>query len=185
MLRGEGTAMQTLTRIIPPLTIIAATILVALPWGMSAENRFFLPLLPLTVIYYWSNTRSSSAPEWLAFLSGLAFDILTNSPLGFWALIYLLGYFAGRLTSSQTGGGPFIKWFWYGVSLVALVGIAWSISSIYHMRFDDWWPYVTAAIGAVLVFPLISALLFGLDLRQRQLRRSGLERGGSRSAVAR
>lgn len=177
--------MRTLERLIAPLTIVAVTILVAMPWGMSAENRFFLPLLPLTVIYFWSQRNAVSAPEWLAFLSGLSFDILTNSPLGFWALVYLLAYFAGRLIAPLVGKGLLINWLGYAVSLAVVVVIAWSVSSIYYMRLDDWWPYLTAATGAVVIFPLVAALLSGLDRRQGQSRYGRLERGGQERVVAR
>ena len=156
--------MQFLARAIPPLSIFVVTVLVALPWGMAAENRFLLPLLPLTVIYYWSSRQSAYVPEWVAFASGLSLDILTNAPVGFWAFIYLLAFLAGSVMSRSNFDGWLGRWLGFVVALGVLVAIAWGISSIYHARLDDWRPYVTAGAAAIFFFPLIAALLSGIDL---------------------
>ena len=96
--------MVFLDRLIPALTIIVATVLVALPWGMAAENRFLLPLLPLIVIHFWTLRRPGDVAEWWVFVAGLSLDILTNGPIGYWALIYLLGYAAAVLSHALGQG---------------------------------------------------------------------------------
>ncbi len=169
--------MAFLDRVIPALTIIVTTILVALPWGMAAENRFFLPLLPLIVIHYWTLRRPELVAEWWVFLAGLSVDILTNGPIGYWALIYLLGFAAAQLSTQLSGDGLLAKWGLSGVTLMGLTAIAWAVSSLYHFEFADWWPYASAAVAAALIYPVFGVVLRGLSLSRPQSRNALLKRG--------
>lgn len=43
------------TRIVAPIGSVAVLALIAaLPLGVPAEDRFFLPLLPVVAIHYWT-----------------------------------------------------------------------------------------------------------------------------------
>ena len=169
--------MAFVDRLIPALTIIAATILVALPWGMAAQNRFILPLLPLIVIHYWTVRRPSLVPEWWAFAAGLSLDILTHGPIGYWALIYLLGYGAAQFSSRRSEIGPMMKWALSTATLVILTAIAWAVSSLYYFEIADWRPYASACVAAVLIYPIIGVVLRGLKVSRTQPQNVLLKRG--------
>lgn len=169
--------MTVLDRLTPVLTIFATTVLVALPWGMAAENRFFLPLLPLIVIHYWTMRRPALIMEWWAFAAGLSVDILTHGPIGYWALIYLLGYAAAQATSRFSDAGQFMKWALSAVTLMVLTGIAWAVSSLYQFELVDWRPYVTAGIAASLIYPVLGVVLRGLPTSRPEARNVLLKRG--------
>lgn len=169
--------MAFLVRMIPALTIFIATILVALPWGMAAENRFFLPLLPLIVIHYWTLRSPEHVAEWWVFLAGLSLDILTYGPMGYWALIYLLGYAAAKLSTGLADDGPFAKWLLSAATLFVLTAVAWCVSSLYYFEFADWQPYVSAAVAAAIVYPVIGFVLRGIRLSQASTGNILLERG--------
>lgn len=169
--------MAYLDRLIPILSLIVNTILVALPWGMAAENRFFLPLLPLIVIHYWTLRRPTVTAEWWAFLAGLSLDILTHGPIGYWAFIYLLGYAAAQFSTKLAEDGWITKWAVSAATLMGLTAIAWAVSSLYHFELADVWPYVSAGVAAALIYPVFGFVLRGLTPSRAQSRNVLLERG--------
>lgn len=169
--------MAYLDRLIPIMTLVATTILVALPWGMAAENRFFLPLLPLIVIHYWTMRRPKVIAEWWAFLAGLSLDILTHGPIGYWAFIYLLGYAAAQFSGQMAERGWVTKWVLSAVTLMVLSAIAWALSSLYHFEFADWRPFVSATVAAALIYPVFGFVLRGLSSSPAQSRNVLLKRG--------
>mgnify|MGYP001358435982 CR=1 FL=1 len=73
------------------VSVVLVTFLAALPWGLPAEFRLVLPLLPFLAIHYWTLRRIALVPDVLAFVTGLAFDFLSDGPLGFWAMMVFLG----------------------------------------------------------------------------------------------
>lgn len=174
---GIASKMYVLKRLVAPVSVLIATVLVALPWGMSAENQFLLPLLALAVIYHSVQTGAGGLPEWVVFCTGLSLDILTNAPIGFWALLYLLAYLAGVVMSGRGISGLIQRSAAFAFVISGLVAAAWVISSLYYARFDDWRPYVTAAVAAALFYPLIAALL--------PVRGSSARQPGSAARVAR
>lgn len=169
--------MLFVRRIVPVLTIIMATLLVVLPWGVTAQNRFFLPLLPLIVIHYWTLRLPDEVKDWWAFCAGLSVDILTNGPIGYWALIYLLGFAAAKLSTDVAGGSPVFKWLAAGATMIALTALGWVVSSLYYFEWADWRPYMTAAVASALVYPLIAIVLRGLGSHGEAPRNVLLKRG--------
>lgn len=168
--------MPLLDRFIPAATIIITTILVALPWGMAAENRFILPLLPLIVIHYWTVRRPGHVAEWWVFLAGISLDILTHGPLGYWALIYLLGFAAAKLTTEVAEHSPISKWLFAALTFLALSAGSWALSSLYYFELADWRPYALAALAAAVIYPLIGVVLRGLTFSQKTRRNVFLKR---------
>lgn len=164
-------------RLVPAVTIFLATVLVALPWGMAATNRFFLPLLPLIVIHYWTMRRPDRVSEWWAFVAGLCLDILTHGPIGFWALMYLLAYACAQMTRDMAGDGQLAKFVLASITVFALTAFAWAASSLYYFELADWRPYLTAAVAAALIYPAVGIVLRGLDLSRARDRNVLLKRG--------
>ena len=156
-------AVRTLSPIdaVPALTVAIATLLAALPWGLPPGARFLLPLLPFAVIFNWSMRRPHAMPEWLAFASGLATDVLSHGPLGFWSLIYLLGFIVGRLMPVPNDWGGLGQWLRFALTLAVLAVVQWSIASGYFLGFVDWQPVARGAVIAALLYPAIALLLGG------------------------
>lgn len=169
--------MAMIDRAIPAVTIILMTIMVALPWGVSSEHRFLLPLLPLIVIHYWTMRRPDVIADWWVFAAGLSLDILSHGPLGFWALIYLLGAASARLTSAMVEDGPLIKWAIAAVTFAGLAAIGWCVSTLFYFEMVDWRPYLTATVIASLLYPMIGLVLRGLNGSRSAMSRKLLQRG--------
>lgn len=159
--------MAYLNRLIPALTIIVMTVLVALPWGVAAERRFLLPMLPLIVIHYWTLRRPDAVAEWMAFSAGLCLDILTGGPLGFWALIYLLGFAAAKISTGLKNDRAVAKWVLAATTLFVLSGVSWLLSSLYYFEPADWRPFLIAAVAASLLYPAIGVLLRHTQIERR------------------
>lgn len=141
-------------------SIALVTFLAALPWGIPAEFRLTLPLLPFLAIYYWTLRRIELVPEVLVFAAGLTFDFLSDGPLGFWALIYLAGYaLTLRAATSLLAGSAPGRLLLLAGSLLTLSVVEVSVSSIYFNTTADWWPPLSAAIIALLLYPGLAALL--------------------------
>jgi rod shape-determining protein MreD len=151
------------TRRFAPIGSIAfLTVLAALPWGLPAEDRFFLPLLPVIAIHFWTLRHDAWIPEWLVFLAGLTVDVLTQGPLGYWSLIYLVAHLAATRSAPYADQGSVSRLGLLGLALALVTALAWLVSSIYFLEFVDIGPYLAgmafAAVSALILLPVLHAL---------------------------
>ena len=161
--------LRALKYTVPILSITVLTLIAVLPWGLASESRFFLPLLPIIAIDYWGLRRPQSMPEWSVFLAGLTLDVLTQGPLGYWALIYLFGYFLGALCEPYGRHSQRLRVALFGAAQLCVTLVAWLLSSAYFWEFADWRPYASgaayAAIAALVIVPLLHWLSTANDMR--------------------
>lgn len=150
------TALRVLT---PALSVLALAMLAALPWGLPSQDRFFLPLLPVIAIHYWTLRQANALPEWAIFLAGVAVDILTHGPLGYWSLIYLIAYAFAVFGTPYASGGVWRRLILLAAALAGTTLAAWAAASIYFFEFADWRPYALgAALAGLCAGPLLAAL---------------------------
>jgi rod shape-determining protein MreD len=168
------------SRIVAPIGSVAALALIAaLPLGVPAEDRFFLPLLPVVAIHYWTLRHDAWLPEWVVFLAGLTVDILTHGPLGYWALIYLLAHLIATLSARLHVEGTLARLVLLGFAIALVTFVGWAVASIYFFDFMDAVPYVTGALLASLCALLIVLpILRVLDGAVEPSRSIRLTRGG-------
>jgi rod shape-determining protein MreD len=145
---------------IPAVSVVLATLLAALPWGLSSDNRFLLPMLPYAAIHLWAVRRPTLMPEWLAFSSGLATDVLTHGPLGFWSLVFLLGLMFVQACRPGERWGAAGRWLHFAATLGLLALAQWLIATLYFVSVVDWRPFLNGALLAAFAYPLLS-LAFG------------------------
>ncbi|MBA2127367.1 rod shape-determining protein MreD [Hyphomicrobium methylovorum] len=170
---------MTWRRLVAPIGSVAVlTLIAALPLGIPAGDRFFLPLLPAVAIHYWTLRHDAWLPEWVVFLAGLTLDVLTNGPLGYWALIYLLVHLAATVSTRYALGGTFSRLILLGLAILSVTVVAWAVASLYFFEFLDWRPYATGALLASIasLFVLLPILRF-LDNAAARDRNVRLERG--------
>jgi rod shape-determining protein MreD len=144
--------------IMPLVSVVLVTLLAALPWGLPSEARFLLPLLPYAAIHFWAVRRPELMPEWLIFLSGLATDVLSHGPLGFWSLVFLLGYFLVQVLRGLTRWGAMGRWLQFCATITLLALVQWILASLYFMSASDWKPLVRSALWVCLLYPLLGLL---------------------------
>lgn len=148
---------------IPVLSTAVLTLLATLPWGLPPEARFFLPLLPFTAIYFWVVRRPGLMPEWAVFLAGLTTDVLTHGPLGFWSLVYLVGYIFARALPQTPFGAPLQRWAYFCLALCLLGAVQWVIASIYFLALAEWRPLASGTLAAALSYPVIGLIFRPLN----------------------
>ena len=143
-------------------SIAALTLIATLPWGLPSQIRFFLPLLPVVAIHFWSLRHPGLVPEWYVFAMGLSLDILTHGPLGYWSLVYLVTHLLGVMSAPFADRGALVRLALFGFALTMVAAMAWVVSSIFFLEFADARPYFVgaglAAGGALLLIPVLRAL---------------------------
>ncbi len=155
--------MPVLVKLVPALSVIALTLVSALPWGLAPEIRFVLPLIPVAAIHFWVVRGPDRVSEAFVFLDGLMLDVLTSGPLGFWSIIYLAGYavslmLARRARRVRAGG-----WAALVIVVAVLAGAIWGVSSLYAFEVADWRPLVVASLAAALSYPLVALVMSLVD----------------------
>lgn len=155
--------MTLLTRLGPPLLIMLAVIVCALPWGVAPEFRLVPPLLPYVVVHRCVERRGETTPDWLVFLAGFATDVAGQGPLGYWPLIYLCGYTMIRSVTADRRHGLLSSVYFFAVTIVSLALMQWSVASIYYLRAVDVVPLVVAAGAAMALYLLLIVLLPARD----------------------
>lgn len=143
-----------------PLIVLTLTFLpVAVPLGLPADATFAPPMIMLSAIFLCAAGPSMRLPPWIAMLFGLAADIVTASPVGFWGLLALLAHGTGSLINGrdwiQRFGNLWLAWS-AAAAMIAL--IAWCIASVYFFRAIGWQPVALGAALAVLCFPLVGVI---------------------------
>jgi rod shape-determining protein MreD len=151
--------MPILRNLVPITSVVVLALVAALPFGLPSDVRFIMPLLPYTVIHYWAVRRPTLMPEWGVFLVGLGTDVLTNGPLGFWSLIFLIGVVAVDATRDLPDWGAVGRWIQFCATLLVLGLAAWLVTSIYFLELADWKPMAVALAMAALSYPLFGLLL--------------------------
>ncbi|MFM7083677.1 MAG: hypothetical protein ACKOW3_01550 [Hyphomicrobium sp.] len=158
--------MTITNRFLPIFSIALLAIVAVLPWGLSADKRYVLPLLPYVAIYFWNSRYSGLLPEWVPFFAGLTVDVLSNGPLGFWSLIYLLGFILSSKMRHIFGGVGAGRWLMFLSSLTLLLFASWSITSLYSLEKAEWGPFIWAAVMAGLAYPVLTRILASLSPQQ-------------------
>jgi rod shape-determining protein MreD len=141
---------------LPALSVLVAVLATAVPWGLPADATFILPLVVVMMVFCWRALPGTTLPPYLAMLLGLLTDIVSGGPLGFWALMALIGATVGGRTTPLADGQDLNRlWLvWAAVaSLVALLG--WLLASLYFVRWIDWWPIAFGTLVSIGLFPVV------------------------------
>lgn len=155
---------SSLQHTIPVLSMAVLTLLAALPWGLPPGARFFLPLLPYVAIHFWLVRRPGLMPEWAVFLAGLTTDVLTHGPLGFWSLVYLLGYLTARALPQSVVTTTLQRFANFCLTLGVLALAQWTIASVYFVDYAEWRPVVSGTLAAILAYPVVGLIFRPLSL---------------------
>lgn len=172
--------MPVAVAILPALTVLAVTFASVLPWGihLSMEFRFLLPLVPYMLIHAWVMDRPRLMPEWFVFAIGILVDVLTHGPLGYWALVYLVGFAGAVLARNVARGGAMPRWASLAATLIVLGVVQWAVMSGFMLRRADWRPIAIATCVAIGCYPIIALLLTPLLRIGARRENPTLARGG-------
>jgi len=154
--------MNIILAVLPTCLVMLAVPLAAAPLGASPDVNFVLQVMPYMMAHLFLARRKGVVPSPVMFLAGIAMDIISNGPLGFWALIYLFGVLIARqlprgLTYTRSGRVS-------GLLLVtcALAAAQVGLASLYTLDWIDWHPILAGTLIAGFV-----PLLIDLAWRER------------------
>jgi rod shape-determining protein MreD len=153
------------------LVTIGAGVRFGLPWPLPSSFAFVGPMLPLAVMSVAALRGRWNAPSWLCFVCGIAVDLMTQGPLGFWALIYLSG-------TLLIGVVPWIMRAHALGRFTLIVGVA--VVTVFLQAGIGWGIYQQAPSGVVLMAGGLAMAGLGIVLElllvlasHVQLRRAG------------
>lgn len=131
MRRTLGQRIDSITRSsLPAIFTILLVVANMVPLHIPGIARI-MPVLPLIAVYHWSVYRPALLPPAVVFAIGLLHDVLSGTPIGVNALVYLTVY--GIVESQQrflVGKSFAVVWLGFGiVSLIATIE-AWFLVSV-------------------------------------------------------
>lgn len=134
----------------------------ALPWHLPN----FAPVTPAfttIAIYYWSIYRPDKLPYAATFILAMLLDLLTGTPLGLSALVYLLLQVILNTQRTFFHSKPFLV-VWWGFSLVmpGVSLVSWIIASLYFNALVPPMPFIIQAGLTISLYPLFAVVLSAL-----------------------
>jgi rod shape-determining protein MreD len=145
--------------------LVLATFLVVLPslplgpWAVSPP----LPIAPLWAAYGWAADGEDGwrAPVALTML-GLLEDQLSGGPLGFYALIFLLAFFIGRVAANAMRTANLLSpWMGFAATAAGACIVAMAVA---HLVLGEGGAIITFAASALIttaLFPIVRPLYMG------------------------
>ncbi|MGI9478908.1 MAG: hypothetical protein ACR2PI_19560 [Hyphomicrobiaceae bacterium] len=150
--------MNIILAVLPTCLVFMAVLVAAAPLGASVEAGLVLQVMPYMMAHLFLARRKGVVPSPVMFAAGIAMDIISNGPLGFWALIYLFGVLIARqlphgLTNSQSGRVS-------GLLLIvfALAAAQVGLASLFRLAWIDWHPVLAGTLMAGFVTLLIDLM---------------------------
>jgi rod shape-determining protein MreD len=145
-----------MTKFLPALSVLFAVLATAVPWGLPADATFILPLVVVMMVLCWRIIPGAALPPAGAAGLGLLADLMSGGPLGYWALMCLIGAtVGGRAGSLSEGRDIFVHWLIWMVLVSLLGGFGWLLASLYYFRWIDWWPIAFGALASIALFPVV------------------------------
>lgn len=154
---------QFLKSLFPYFTVFFFIVLGLLVWPNAFLSKLFMHL-PLLVVCYWAVNRPDLFGKRGAFLAGLAQDLLQGHMLGLMAFSYLAADAFLRTRHDEFARRPFlINWAFYAGVSVATMLLQWLFAQIFMGQTLAPLPLFLALLPALLVFPLLHFILYGLQ----------------------
>lgn len=124
-------------------------------WGMN----YIMPLLPLLPIFYWGRLHAPEIPYWFVFLIGLLMDVVSGTPLGLSAMLYLLFLTMLQAQSKYIHKEGFIiVWFYFAFLLSIICALQWIVLSFPGNFFHTITPVFMQWIVTTGSYPLFHKL---------------------------
>ncbi|MEL7543401.1 MAG: hypothetical protein AAGJ70_06460 [Pseudomonadota bacterium] len=152
--------------VVPTLTIAALTLVITLPWGFDPLLVNVPPLLILMLIFCWTVRCPQLVPAVLVFAVGIAVDVVTASPVGFWAFLFLVGYALAAQIARFAGAWPLAAaLLGFPPISVLVAGLSYAIQSGYFARVAPLEPVMASLKIAWFALPAIVIVVAIIDRR--------------------
>jgi len=148
-----------------PLITTLATLIVFMAPADLFGSAVPPPDIALVSVFFWAIYGPSFLPPWSVFVLGLAQDVATGAPIGFWAVIYLAAYgFAMSQRVFFIGRSGWGVVFGFAVVAFLTAAVAWILGSVTYGRWLPSGPlFLQALMSLVLYIP--ASKVFGVMRR--------------------
>lgn len=150
--------------LLPSLTLLALAAFAAYPWRLPFGESFALPLVAMLTVYVCALRYPGLLLAPVGFLAGLACDLFTRAPLGFWALLLVVAAICatGSRTLAERYGAR-LGWLCVLAMAPLSAALVWGLWSLYLWQPQAVRPLVDSLAMALLLLPLPLMLLVGLE----------------------
>lgn len=160
MTSGLWHRMDLLARQLTPSILTLALVLInALPLHVPGLARI-APLLPLMAIYHWAIFRPRLLPTSVVFLIGLLQDVLSGTPIGVNALVFIAVY--GAVLSQKrffTGKSFAILWLGFALIAAGAMALSWVAVSLLSLTLVEPRTVIFQYVLTLGLFPAVAWLL--------------------------
>lgn len=144
---------------LPFVVAVSIVIVSFLPLGTSDDLLTLGPQLVLCFVFFWAVHAPGRMPPLAIFVFGLAIDLFSAGPLGFWGLIYLSAYGLTLLVRGWlVKKGGLVLWAAFSGLAALSAALAWALGSVYFTTLIPLWPLAVAGAVTIAVFPVLSWL---------------------------
>ncbi len=146
---------ERLRRLLPSLSVLAATLLMALPmplaWGV-------MPHVALLLVLIWASLQPRLMPTWGAFLLGLFFDLVSGLPYGLTAFLFSAAVIGVRLAEARVERHSlFLDWLFAGVLVLLVQLLTWQLMAFTGQPVPLL-PLLVQALLTLAAYPLVVRL---------------------------
>jgi len=147
--------MSVVYLVLPTVLILATTLAAIVPWGAPPGAGYVLQVMPYMMAHLFIARGKGFVPSPVVFLAGLAMDVASAGPLGFWALIYLFGVLVARQLAGGAATSRGGRLFGLVLAVFALTAAQVGLASLYQLQWIDWQAVLVGTALAGLVTLLI------------------------------
>ena len=165
-----GPLARGLQLLLVSLVLITAAVALNLPWPLESSARAALPYLALAIVHAHAYRIPDAVPAPIILFAGLVADIVADTPLGFWALVYLGTVACARGMRNLLGGDAGFALTGLGIAASAVVSIMLALGTtyLYTLTMPDPAPVIAGTgLGALLELAVIG--LAGLAGKEQRL----------------
>jgi len=140
----------------PTMLTLALVIINVVPLHIPGFSNI-APLLPLMAVYHWAIFRPRLLPAWVVFLIGILQDVLTGTPIGVNALVFLAVY--GAVLSQKRffiGKSFFILWLGFSLIAAGAAILSWVAVSALHVALVEPTTAMYQYLLTLGVFPAVA-----------------------------
>lgn len=159
-----------LWKLVPLVITFILLVFCTIPKHMGGIG-YVMPVLTLIPIFYWGKLQISEVPYWFAFIIGLLTDIMSGTPIGMSAMLYLL--FLALLHSQSKylhKEGFVIIWMYFAVLLTVISIFQWLIISLLNGQVYSTVPAFLQLLITISLYPLFHHLFDKISEHTKQRR---------------
>ena len=144
---------------VPMLQVIAASLIFALPlrfWGHGLPE----PVFAMPAVFAWAVIRPSMLAPLAVMTIGVFQDLLTNTPMAFWAVCLLLPYGVVLAARAMLAGqSQLMTWVWYGAATAMTLGAGYLFTMLTTQNAPDWATVGWQFLATVVLYPFADRLI--------------------------